>query len=283
MRIKKKHVLIESNLIDSLDEFAPQEKRLLFVLNKEYGPHNIHNFDIWKSAAFLIELFEIPYDLAYEMSKTYFYNGDKLFGEASSLRKKVNPSEIFFRHLSDITKNLKKHLLSKSNNDGIEEVGEVSIKFEQDDFGEWETEVENRNIIMWENSYGFTLYIPLRTNSFGQWPNTNYINTEDTDSRLIMASVKISPINIPIESKYGWDGDPDKVKVTVELRVGSDDNINGYKIIDWMSYELPLPKPLSMKKTLKTLTDIYDNVLTKIKTSNFILPDGVSPIIMSNG
>ena len=70
MRIKKKHVLLESNLIDTLNEFTPKEKRLLFVLNKEYGTPNIKTFDVWEGAAFLIELFDIPYDLAYEMSTT---------------------------------------------------------------------------------------------------------------------------------------------------------------------------------------------------------------------
>jgi len=83
MRIKKKYVLLESNLIDSLNEFNEQEKRLLFVLNKEYGIANIKTFDVWVAAAFLIELFDIPYDLAYEMSTTYFYNGHKLFGKGT--------------------------------------------------------------------------------------------------------------------------------------------------------------------------------------------------------
>ena len=68
MRIKKKHVILEANLIDMTSEFSPQEKRLLFVLNKKYGPHNFSTFNIWDGAAFLIELFDIPYDLAYEKS-----------------------------------------------------------------------------------------------------------------------------------------------------------------------------------------------------------------------
>ena len=124
---------MESNLLDSLSEFSPQEKRLLFVLNKQYGPYDIHTFNIWEAAAFLIELFEIPYDLAYEISTTYFYNGGKLFGTTESLRKRVNPSEILFRHLSDMTRNLKKDLISKSNSDDDENTGRININFEGED------------------------------------------------------------------------------------------------------------------------------------------------------
>jgi len=279
MRIKKKHVLMESNLLDSLSEFSPQEKRLLFVLNKQYGPYDIHTFNIWEAAAFLIELFEIPYDLAYEISTTYFYNGGKLFGTTESLRKRINPSEILFRHLSDMTRNLKKDLISKSNSDDDENTGRININFEGDDFGKWKTEVEDRSILMWENSYGFTLYIPLRATEVGEWPNKKYLYSKETDPRLIMVSVTISPIKTSTEDTYVWDGDPDKFKVQVTLRVGSDDDpTEGYKIMDWMTFEVPVPKPLSKENILKTLTDIYNDVLEKIKSNTFELPNGVEPI-----
>ena len=282
MRIKKKHVLIESNLLSSLGEFSPQEKRLLFVLNKEYGPHDYHTFNIWEASAFLIELFEIPYDLAYEMSTTYYYNGKKLFDAAESLRKRINPSEILFRYLSDMTKNLKKYLINKSISEDDENVGRVNINFQGDNFGKWKTQIEDRSMLMWENSYGFTLYIPLRNTEIGEWPNRRYLYSKDADPRLIMVSITIQPIKIPTELEYGWDGDPDNVKVNVELRVGNDDGDGGYKVNDWMSFEVPLPKPLSKENILKTLTDIYNDVLEKIKSSTFELPNGVEPIIISD-
>ena len=169
MRIKKKYVLLESNLIDSLNEFTEQEKRLLFVLNKEYGIPNIKTFDMWVAAAFLIELFDIPYDLAYEMSTTYFYNGYKLFGERDSLRKKQITSEIFFRHLGDMTKKFRNDM---SIRDGVadgDEVGNIKVNFEGDDLGEHKSLFENREIVMWDNNYGFTLYIPLHSSSGLTW------------------------------------------------------------------------------------------------------------------
>ena len=73
----------------------------------------------------------------------------------------------------------------------------------------------------------------------------------------------------------------DNVKVNVELRVGNDGD-GGYKVNNWMSFEVPLPKPLSKENMLKTLTDIYNDVLEKIKSSTFELPNGVEPIIISD-
>jgi len=278
MRIKKKYVLLESNLIDSLNEFTEQEKRLLFVLNKEYGIPNIKTFDMWVAAAFLIELFDIPYDLAYEMSTTYFYNGYKLFGERDSLRKKQITSEIFFRHLGDMTKKFRNDM---SIRDGVadgDEVGNIKVNFEGDDLGEHKSLFENREIVMWDNNYGFTLYIPLHSSSGLRGA---YLYGKDVSPRLIMATVKIKPIPIPRsdDNKYGWSANADNVEVVVNLRVG-DTPLEGIGYGDdtWMSFEVPLIKPLSKESYIKTLDGIYNDVVEKIESTNFKLPDGVEPL-----
>lgn len=286
MRIKKKHVLIESNLLDTLSEFSPQEKRLLFVLNKQYGPHDYKTFNIWEAAVWLIELFEIPYDLAYEMSYTYYYNGDKLFGEAKTLRKVQNSTEIFFRHLGEMMTNFKKELISKYGNDD-EIVGNIDIDFAEDDYGIHKTEILKREIRMWDNSYGFTLYIPLRVSDIGDYPNEKYFYSRETDPRLIMVSVTLKEIKIPNEDdKYGYDGDPDKFNVSVELRIGNDTRSGkedfGYVLSEWMSFEVPTPKPLSKEKINDTLSGIYNDVMEKLKKTKFNLPTGVEPIIISD-
>jgi hypothetical protein len=287
MRIKKKHVLIESNLLDTSSEFTPQEKRLLFVLNKQFGPHDYKTFNIWTSSLWLIELFEIPYDLAYEMANTYYYNGDKLFGESKTFRMVQNSTEIFFRHLGEMVTNYKKELMFKySSDDDI--VGDVDIDFTEDDYGIHKIEVLKRDIRMWDNSYGFTLYIPLRVNDIGSYPNQRYFYGRETDPRLIMVSVKFSEIKTPKEDdEYGYDGDPDKFKVNVEIRIGNDTRSgieeNGYTLSDWMSFEVPTPKPLSKEKINDTLSGIYNDVMEKLKKTKFNLPSGTEPIIISNG
>jgi hypothetical protein len=254
MRIKKKYVLLESNLIDSLNEFNEQEKRLLFVLNKEYGIPNIKTFDVWVAAAFLIELFDIPYDLAYEMSTTYFYNGHKLFGKRDSLRKKQITSEIFFRHLGDMTKKFRNHMSTGNGVGDGDEVGNIKVNFEGDDLGGHKSLIENREIGV-------------------------YLYSKDVNPRMVVLDVRIKPIPIPRtdDNKYGWSAKGDKVRVFVTAKVGSDGD-DQYGIENWMDFEVPLIKPLSKESYIKTLDGIYNDVVEKIESTNFRLPDGVEPL-----
>ena len=69
MRIKKKDVILESQLIDLTTEFTPTEKRMLKTLNKKFGKGGMYaDFDRWAGAAFLIEEMELPYDQAYDLA-----------------------------------------------------------------------------------------------------------------------------------------------------------------------------------------------------------------------
>ena len=52
----------------------------------------------------------------------------------------------------------------------------------------------------------------------------------------------------------------------------------GYGDDTWMSFEVPLIKPLSKESYIKTLYDIYNDVVEKIESTNFRLPDGVEPL-----
>lgn len=282
MRIKKKHVLLESNLLDTLNEFNPKEKRLLFVLNKEYGPHDYKTFNIWDAAAWLIELFEIPYDLAYELSTTYYYNGEKLFGDHKSLRKNQNSGEIFFRHAYEFLKGFKKELTNKNPSEREDVVGDINIEFSGDDFGEFKSSTSlNREVTMWDNNHGYTLYIPLPRGSIGDWPNEIHFRTTETDDRLLMVDVKFKEIKTPQEGKYDYEGDPDKFNVNVNVRVGDNPGNRdgyGYILTDWMSFEVPLPKPLSIKNVNDTLTGIYEDVIKKLKSTKFKLPSDAKPL-----
>ena len=110
MRIKKKNILLESLLIDTIGEFTPQEKKLLSVLHNKFGMgsgkiEKSWKFDKWKAAAYLIEFFETPYDVAHNLASTYYWNGDKLFKEYETLWKKSNRSDLLmnfaFRDILD--------------------------------------------------------------------------------------------------------------------------------------------------------------------------------------
>ena len=65
-----------------------------------------------------------------------------------------------------------------------------------------------------------------------------------------MASVKFSEIKTPNEDdEYGYEGDPDKFKVDVNIRIGNETTSGkeggGYSLDNWMSFDVPTPKPLS--------------------------------------
>ena len=255
MRIKKKHVLLESNLIDKSTEFSPQEKRLLWVLNKEFGPHDYRTFDIWRSALWLIELFDIPYDLAHEISHTYYYNGDKLFSEFEPLRKVQNTTKVFFKHISDFINIFKSDLESKTNSDTDSVVGDLDVEFIEDDYGKYKTDIIKRPLYFWGYDYAFTLYLPLYSREVGEWPDRKYISGDEVNPRLIMVNVRFSEIKTPNEEdKYAYEGNPDKFNVEVNLKIGGNRSGElGYSLNNWMSFDVPTPKPLSKEKINDTL------------------------------
>ena len=158
-----------------------------------------------------------------------------------------------------------------------DEVGNIKVNFEGDDLGEHKSLIENREIVMWDNNYGFTLYIPLHSSS-GQWTGV-YLYSKDVNPRMVMIDVRIKPIPIPRtdDNKYGWSAKGDKVRVFVTAKVGSDGD-DQYGIENWMDFEVPLIKPLSKESYIKTLDVIYNDVVEKIETTNFRLPDGVEPL-----
>ena len=110
MIIKKKYVLLESLLIDDTNEFDATEKRIFKMLNIQYGnpmkgvEEGKKPFSQWDVAAWLIENIEIPYDMAYGLTKTYYWNYDKLFSETTSLRKTIPSAQLFKEHHQTLSK-----------------------------------------------------------------------------------------------------------------------------------------------------------------------------------
>ena len=278
MRIKKKYVLLESNLLDTLSEFSPKEKRLLWVLNKQYGPHDYTTFNIWNSAAWLIELFEIPYELAYDLSSTYHTHGDKLFGNPKLYRQPQNRSEIFFRHLDDLSGGFKSKVTGEGDDD---KTGTVDVGFDEDNYGKYESEILERNVHFWSNHFGFNLYIPFKVNEVGEWPNNRRFYSEETNPRLIMVTVRFSEITLPPkpdDSKYGFKGDPDKIHINVKVKIGDDDPGKGSEITNFMDYDIPTPETITKESGSKVFEMVYNDIIEKIKNTKFNLPSDSTPI-----
>ena len=199
-----------------------------------------------------------------------------MFQPENSLRKKQITSEIFFRHLGDMTKKFRNDMSTGNGVGDGDEVGNIKVNFEGDDLGGHKSLIENREIVMWDNNYGFTLYIPLHSPS---GLHGVYLYSKDVNPRMVVITVRIKPIPIPRtdDNKYGWSAKGDKVRVFVTAKVGSDGH-GEYVIENWMDFEVPLIKPLSKESYIKTLDGIYNDVVERIESTNFRLPDGVEPL-----
>ena len=131
MRIKKKDVILEAQLIDLTTEFTPQEKRMLKTLNKKFGVGGMYgDFDRWEGAAFLIEEMELPYDQAYDLALTFWWYGDKLFKEGDPLYKKEDRGYVFNRVMRELLTPYIKGRVGTNDRTDSEKIADVSITWE---------------------------------------------------------------------------------------------------------------------------------------------------------
>jgi hypothetical protein len=286
MRIKKKHVLLESLLIDVTTEFTPVEKRIFKMLNKHYGDPMIDeegkkSFTQWEVGAWLIETLNISYQEAYTISKTYFWNYKKLFGETSKLRKDVGIPYLFFEHFRPLIDKVR----DSYNNDIFDN---VVVDFDRDSGFE-----DSRNVHFWAGFKGFTLYIPM-TN--GRIENDTidylYIYSKQSDPRQIIVKGVYYPINnegIKMDghiSEENWEKDVDSEKfmVSVNVTIGRDDQDLGVdKVInDFMVFNVPYPNPLTYETFKKTNESIVGDVIKKIGMTTFELHPDVGSINVNN-
>lgn len=270
MRIKKKDVLLESLLIDVTTEFSDVEKRLLKSLNKKYGNplDSESKFNEWEVAVWLIETLELPYDIAYEITKTYYWNYDKLFSDAGKVRKRIPISEIFFGNISK--------LMDTYKDVHGEEYGSITLKLDGDTF---ET---NRNVSVWGRSRGFSLYIPFSTWSH---PTTGEMfSTNELRNRLIFVEVEFKPITLRgtlsdiwlSHEQYKDDIDNENFYVSVDYTVGErEGDSNKQKL---MEFNMPYPKPLTKENFNDLLKNIIDLILEKLNSTKIKLPSGIDPI-----
>ena len=108
MRIKKKHVLLESLLIDVTTEFTPVEKKIFKMLNKHYG-NPIKGEEGKKRIYSMGGRCLVDRNFRFIISKTHIVYLKHIFGvmiilfsEAPTLRKKVSLPYLFFEHFRDL-------------------------------------------------------------------------------------------------------------------------------------------------------------------------------------
>ena len=274
MRIKKKYVILESRLIDVTSEFTPQEKRILEMLYKKYGD-SITNFNQWSVAAELIEDFNLDYESAYSLTKTFSWSARELFAPHQSIRKKEPIYRLFHENLSSLSSEFSK--LNENNY-------EVNLHFDGDVGAD---PIEDRVISLSSGFRGFYMYISLPNYQIETTYRRHHLNMDAISSRTLSVSIDFYPI----------DGDGNKIeRLPWEFDENGDQNVNQNEFnvistysnvlgeinnrekIDLISFNVPYPTPMTKENIFKTFDLTIKDVLNKLSEINFELPDGIEPI-----
>jgi hypothetical protein len=292
MIIKKKHVLLESLLIDTTSEFTPQEKKLLSVIHQKFGMgsgeiEKSWDFDRWKAAAFLIEFFETPYDVAHDLSTTYYWNGDKLFKDHESLRKKNNRGDLFmnfvFRDILDeyieskkndrdqfyLTNNIEYVVKTQNETEvlpGIKE-GDANARNHRDYMGGLKEVSEVKlsvRPLVWASYNGILLYIqPSEENII----EPKHIDSANWDTLRNMGMT----VGIRLEY-YKEEGEKSNnyIKAKCEYKFGHEFKDEG---IVW-SEDIKLPEVLSKENVIKFIEMLIEKIRSTINGKTFIYGSG---------
>jgi len=291
MRIKKKNLILEALLIDKIDEFTPHEKRLLSVLHKKFGMgsgklEKSWDFDKWAAAAYLIEFFEVPYDVAHSLSSTYYWNGEKLFKEYEPIRRHDNRSDLFMNHA--FRQILDPYIEGRQGDNGNYRASAINyiVKTQNEDetipgivaqtfqprthyeVEESRTEVNEVKIknepIVWGSYNGITLYIqPNQTDIIEP---KDIIDTDWTTIRNmnLMAYLKLSAYN---------EEDPKSkefVKCEISFTFGDE-----YKYSGIISTEdLKLPSTLTKENIINFIEMLIEKTRSSVNEMTFIYGKG---------
>ena len=279
MRIKKKYVLLESLLIDVSSEFSDNEKRILKLIHKKYNKEREnYNYSLYDVAAWLIEDFDLSYEDAFELSKSYFWEGRRLFSEYEPLRKKWPIAEIFFNKLGEFS-------------------GEFAKSFPNDIYGTLEVKIKDdegfndvRDVRIWGgfNSLSFYLNFPFYRIYDGF--RSTYIGGESSDARLIRVDIDFklldndgNTIDAPrwrTEEYESGSINLNEFLVSVNYRIGSGSSLESKNL---MEFKVPFPKPLTKQSVMDIFKKLTEDVIQKIQTTTFELPAGTEPIVVSAG
>lgn len=278
MRIKKKYVLLESRLIDLTSEFTPQEKRILEMLHKKYG-ENPSEFNMWYVAVDLIEDFNLDYETAYSLARTYSWSWRELFGPFQSLRKTIPIYELFFDNLNKLIDGYSKIHENEFN---------VRLRFNGDVGLE---SIESRNIILNDGYNGFNMFISVPT-YYVVTPKgeRHYLTPEENDYRSLSVYVDFSPTNLDGENiklktfTIGEESESinkEEFKVTVTYK-DIKNTFDKSMLTKLLEFNVSYPKPLTKESTFKTFDIILKDVIDYMSNTTFDLPKDVQPIVIED-
>jgi hypothetical protein len=215
MRIKKKHVLkesliLEGLLIDDLTTLDAFDKKVLKGLHKRFKDVSMWDIDTYDLIDELHEKWLMPLSKAFKLVHTYVYKRDYLFKEHDYVSN-VKNADIFRRYGRKFYKKYRDSL----DDEHLTPDGEF-----------WDISVGDKTLPyephFWDQWNGYSIYLPvdynLRWNARGSGDKTDY------DNYTAVVSVN-----------FNWEEDT----FNVEYRIGKDDNEQKGTIVNNHSFEYP--------------------------------------------
>jgi hypothetical protein len=145
-----------------------------------------------------------------------------------------------------------------------------------------------RDINFWGTYSGFALYLPF----FAMDNNGHYLYGVDSNSRILMVDVYYHILdkegNIVDRyitgDEYQEKIDNEKFKVVVKYTLGdtTDREVSGRQF-NLMEFDVPYPKPLSLKTYSEMLDIILGDIIKKIESMTFTLPSNLDGFGESSG
>ena len=266
MRIKKKDVILEAQLIDTTTEFTVQEKKMLKTLAKKYGKGGMYSdFDRWEASAFLIEEMGLPYDQAYDLALTFWWHGDKLFKETASIYRKEDRSYIFARTMREL---LTPYIKGRGEGDDGEKIADVSITWEDPEHivSQEGAFTVTDDVTLWDGHKGFTLYIPFNQDSV----DGEYVDYKTRNNNTIMVYIQFNEYNekTPKGNTH--------INMNIEYSLGGTYS-RKEKRDKMMSFDVPMPSPMTKEKIYKLFTDMLKDTLEMIEKMTFPLQNPNTP------
>lgn len=242
------------------------------MLYKKYGD-SMTNFNQWEVAVELIEDFNLDYESAYSLTKTFSWSAKELFSPYKPIRRKEPIYRLFHDNLSSLSNEF-----SKVNENNYE----VNLHFDGDVGAE---SIEGRVVSLSGGFRGFYMYISLPNYHILTPYRRHYLNMDAINSRTLSVEISIYAMDLDgnIIERLPWDFQEDENVNKNEFKVISRysnvlGEINDRDKIELMSFNVPYPTPMSKESIFKTFDLTIKDVLNKLSETNFILPEGIEPI-----
>jgi len=259
----KKNTIKEETYLDVTKQFSSKEKKILRILHKEYSCIESlwEYYDIWKVATELIETYGIGYQMAYNISDTYYYNRNDIFKELEATKKTVFKGFIFFRYMERI---FNKIYNITTENDSPQIMDDLIINMQGD-----ENFTDKRTVSLWNREDRIMFYIPFNLNPISVLSSVYW---EYERHRKLLVTIKyyyLDKYNTPIEfQSWNTPKDPEEynnnflIKITYEVSPFVEGETNLGEIGDII---LPYPEEVTENSIEKMASIIMDKSLKLTK------------------